>query len=298
MLPLFVGHAQDALHAAALGVAEGIVERLGSGRLKGISRSFSWSKDSEGKLWTSRNDRDVAIGQSIREILQDLVDSGEVSWQTRGRALDMVPAGRLQVDHGDRFSMRLGRDILEAPDKGTMSGHATSFMCTYHGWTYDLKGALVGVPGFKEVYHEELDRENWGLIKARTETYGGFIFACMDEAAPGLDEYLEALEPEEAVEPEPARQGGLARPARGTERRACSLPAPLCARCCCQAPAAPAPFGSGEAEVGLNSLSALGRRIMSGGSCPGFSIRKRAVRRPGAGRSLPGQSEPRTAPQD
>ena len=21
-------------------------------------------------------------------------------------------------------------------------GHATSFMCTYHGWTYDLKGAL------------------------------------------------------------------------------------------------------------------------------------------------------------
>ena len=29
-------------------------------------------------------------------------------------------------------------------------GHATSFMCTYHGWTYDLKGSLVGVPGFKE----------------------------------------------------------------------------------------------------------------------------------------------------
>ena len=25
-------------------------------------------------------------------------------------------------------------------------GHATSFMCTYHGWTYDLKGNLVGVP--------------------------------------------------------------------------------------------------------------------------------------------------------
>ena len=45
-------------------------------------------------------------------------------------------------------------------------GHATCFMCTYHGWTYDLKGALVGVPGFKEVYHEELDRENWGLINA------------------------------------------------------------------------------------------------------------------------------------
>ena len=70
-------------------------------------------------------------------------------------------------------------------------GHATSFMCTYHGWTYDLKGALVGVPGFKEVYHEELDRENWGLIKAaKVDSYMGFIFANMDPEAPDLDEYL------------------------------------------------------------------------------------------------------------
>jgi phenylpropionate dioxygenase-like ring-hydroxylating dioxygenase large terminal subunit len=63
-------------------------------------------------------------------------------------------------------------------------GHSSSFMCTYHGWTYDLKGNLVGVPGFKEVYHEELDRENWGLIKAgQVETYKGFIFANMDPEA-------------------------------------------------------------------------------------------------------------------
>ena len=70
-------------------------------------------------------------------------------------------------------------------------GHSSSFMCTYHGWTYDLKGNLVGVPGFKEVYHEELDRENWGLIKAaQVDSYKGFIFATMDGAAPPLDQYL------------------------------------------------------------------------------------------------------------
>ena len=70
-------------------------------------------------------------------------------------------------------------------------GHSSSFMCTYHGWTYDLKGDLVGVPGFKEVYHEELDRENWGLIKAaKVDTFKGFIFATMDGEAPELDEFL------------------------------------------------------------------------------------------------------------
>jgi phenylpropionate dioxygenase-like ring-hydroxylating dioxygenase large terminal subunit len=63
-------------------------------------------------------------------------------------------------------------------------------MCTYHGWTYDLKGNLVGVPGFKEVYHEELDRENWGLIRGRTGSYKGWIFATLDENAPDLPEYL------------------------------------------------------------------------------------------------------------
>jgi phenylpropionate dioxygenase-like ring-hydroxylating dioxygenase large terminal subunit len=69
-------------------------------------------------------------------------------------------------------------------------GHATSFMCTYHGWTYDLKGHLVGVPGFKEVYHEELDRENWGLITGRAESYRGWIFANLDPEAPSLYDYL------------------------------------------------------------------------------------------------------------
>src|SRR5215210_4156719 len=69
-------------------------------------------------------------------------------------------------------------------------GHATSFMCTYHGWTYDLKGNLVGVPGFKEVYHEELDREDWGLIKAaQVGSYKGFIFATLDAEAPSFMDF-------------------------------------------------------------------------------------------------------------
>ena len=73
----------------------------------------------------------------------------------------------------------------------TEEGHASSFMCTYHGWTYDLKGALVGVPGFKEVYHEELDRESWGLIKAaQVDSHEGFIFATMDPEAPPFQEYI------------------------------------------------------------------------------------------------------------
>ena len=45
-------------------------------------------------------------------------------------------------------------------------GHTKSFLCTYHGWTYGLDGKLIGVPGQKDFYHNELDRDQWGLIAA------------------------------------------------------------------------------------------------------------------------------------
>jgi phenylpropionate dioxygenase-like ring-hydroxylating dioxygenase large terminal subunit len=70
-------------------------------------------------------------------------------------------------------------------------GHATSFVCTYHGWTYDLQGKLIGVPGLKEFYHGELDRDAWGLVRAaQVDSYLGYVFATFDPDAPALHDYL------------------------------------------------------------------------------------------------------------
>jgi phenylpropionate dioxygenase-like ring-hydroxylating dioxygenase large terminal subunit len=70
-------------------------------------------------------------------------------------------------------------------------GHITSFICPYHGWTYDTRGRLVGVPGFKELYHAELDRDQWGLPPvAQVDSYKGLIFGTFDPEAPSLDEFL------------------------------------------------------------------------------------------------------------
>jgi len=70
-------------------------------------------------------------------------------------------------------------------------GRAASFVCPYHGWTYNTEGKLVGVPGYEEVYHEELDRERWGLVQVpQIDTYKGLIFGTFDPEAPPLQEYL------------------------------------------------------------------------------------------------------------
>jgi phenylpropionate dioxygenase-like ring-hydroxylating dioxygenase large terminal subunit len=71
------------------------------------------------------------------------------------------------------------------------AGNAAAFTCTYHGWTYGNDGKLVGVPGYKEYYYEELDMEQWGLVPvAKVDTYKGLIFGTFDPDAPSLIEYL------------------------------------------------------------------------------------------------------------
>jgi len=70
-------------------------------------------------------------------------------------------------------------------------GKTRSFLCSYHGWNFDLDGSLIGMPGEDEFYRRDLDKSEWGLNHAaQVESYRGFIFATMDPAAPPLEEYL------------------------------------------------------------------------------------------------------------
>ncbi|MEY2430558.1 MAG: hypothetical protein QOC92_283, partial [Acidimicrobiaceae bacterium] len=70
-------------------------------------------------------------------------------------------------------------------------GNTKNFMCTYHGWTYDLAGRLIGVPGLEQFYKGDLDRESLGLREvAQLGSYKGFVFATLDPTAPPLLDYL------------------------------------------------------------------------------------------------------------
>ena len=70
-------------------------------------------------------------------------------------------------------------------------GNAKSFLCSFHGWTYDAAGNLISAPNFEGAYHGELDKSQWGLIPVpRVESYKGLIFGCFDLEAPSLLDYL------------------------------------------------------------------------------------------------------------
>ncbi len=64
-------------------------------------------------------------------------------------------------------------------------GNAKRFMCTYHGWTYDISGDLVNVPNENDAYYNELDKSKFGLVQvAQIDSYKGLIFATFDPTAP------------------------------------------------------------------------------------------------------------------
>lgn len=69
------------------------------------------------------------------------------------------------------------------------AGSAETFTCFYHGWTYNDKGELVGVPD-AEGYPPSFDRGQLGLHAPRTQSYRGFYFVNFAPRAEDLISYL------------------------------------------------------------------------------------------------------------
>ena len=70
-------------------------------------------------------------------------------------------------------------------------GNTRAFVCSYHGWGYDLAGNLVSVPHEEDGFHNELDKANWGPLQVpRIENYHGLIFGSWNKEVPTFRDYL------------------------------------------------------------------------------------------------------------
>lgn len=75
----------------------------------------------------------------------------------------------------------------------TESGHADAFRCCYHGWRYDMGGALLSVPqgqGYPEGCVQPGDPAFAMAPVPRTDAYRGFVFASLAEDGPPLVDFL------------------------------------------------------------------------------------------------------------
>jgi nitrite reductase/ring-hydroxylating ferredoxin subunit len=72
-------------------------------------------------------------------------------------------------------------------------GWSPSFTCQFHGWRWSLAGELVEVPCSWDFPHVVSNLEGYRLPQVRVGTWGGFVFICLDETAPSLEDFLGVL---------------------------------------------------------------------------------------------------------
>jgi len=67
-------------------------------------------------------------------------------------------------------------------------GKAQNLRCPYHGWTYNLQGALVLTPEFGGVAN--FDRGANGLVPIQSVEWQGWVFVKLDPGGPSLEGFL------------------------------------------------------------------------------------------------------------
>lgn len=116
----------------------------------------------------------------------EIPDAGDFVTRSIGKDPVLVTRSR----NGDinvmaNFCRHRGAQLCSAEQ-----GNALNFRCPYHGWVYKNNGSWRGAPD-KTLYYSTIDKDAWGLLRApNVSSIHGLIFACLDQDAPPLLEYL------------------------------------------------------------------------------------------------------------
>jgi phenylpropionate dioxygenase-like ring-hydroxylating dioxygenase large terminal subunit len=74
------------------------------------------------------------------------------------------------------------------------AGHATRFMCPYHGWVYGLDGRLIGAPNMKQAIG--FDNKAHRLKPLSVGVWAGWIFVSLAEEPLPFEEWIEPYDKE------------------------------------------------------------------------------------------------------
>jgi len=127
------------------------------------------------------------------------------TWQWACREEHLPDVGDTYVYDIGPYSVivvRSGEDTIQAflnscTHRGTRilagegSGYSPAFTCPFHGWSWQLDGAIRNIPARWDFPHVCNERHDLQAVKC--ERWGGFVFINMDPQAKPLADYLDVL---------------------------------------------------------------------------------------------------------
>ncbi|MFV0315409.1 MAG: aromatic ring-hydroxylating oxygenase subunit alpha [Microthrixaceae bacterium] len=107
-----------------------------------------------------------------------------------GTSIIVVRAGDGEVRAFHNICRHRGNKLAWSDYPGEeVEGTCRQFTCKYHGWRYDLEGALTFVQQESEFF--DLDLSEYGLVPVQCQSWEGFIFVNLDrDNTEDLAEYL------------------------------------------------------------------------------------------------------------
>ena len=119
--------------------------------------------------------------------LDELPEAGSYKlWEAVGMPVILIRGKDDEVRAFYNVCQHRGSAITTKP-----RGKVNKLSCQYHGWTYDLTGELVFVPGEYEFIG--LNKCDKGLKPLRCETWGKLIFVNADPQAESLEQFMGPL---------------------------------------------------------------------------------------------------------
>lgn len=73
----------------------------------------------------------------------------------------------------------------------TIDGNTKVLKCKYHGWSYNLKGKLLGTPEFEGV--ECFDKENYSLKEINVEVWENLLFVNLSEKSVPIEQVFSGI---------------------------------------------------------------------------------------------------------
>jgi p-cumate 2,3-dioxygenase alpha subunit len=141
-------------------------------------------------------DPDILVQERERVFDRSWLFAGHLSELPRpGDFVTRSVAGRpVIIAHGDDGEVRILMNTCRHRGNLVCREHkgsgAENFRCFYHGWIYDIRGALKGVPG-EEAYSDAFDRDALGLEPApRLHIHRGCIFVSFDPEIESFESFM------------------------------------------------------------------------------------------------------------
>src|SRR5213594_1890660 len=106
----------------------------------------------------------------------------------RSRGRQRVPPLHPRGDHAVRGFYNVCRHRGTRIVGETEGSKLGSLVCPYHAWTYSTEGKLVGAPHTERLV--DFSKEEYGLRAVRVDTWGGFVWATLDDPGPTLREEM------------------------------------------------------------------------------------------------------------